>query len=105
MRRNRRLFQQNRPNSDIALEMKEAANWSGLPSEPLCLFGHLPPVVGGLAKHPFGFRVFGFIGQLIALGSAGLKLVCLAHPNPRESNDTTSDGANCFRRPANWGGP
>jgi hypothetical protein len=56
-----------------------------LPSVPLRLIGHLPPVVGGLTKHPFGFRVFGFVGQLIALDSAGAKLVCLAHPSPHPS--------------------
>ena len=35
---------------------------TSLPPEALRLVGHLPPIVGGLTKHPFGFRVFALVG-------------------------------------------
>jgi hypothetical protein len=43
------------------------------------LFGHRPPVVGGLAKHPLSFHVFGLIGQLIALRSFGVERFRFGH--------------------------
>jgi hypothetical protein len=55
----------------------------GLLFMTLCLIGHLAPVVGSLAKHPFSFRVFGLIGQLVALDGASSKLVRLAHSSAR----------------------
>jgi hypothetical protein len=58
---------------------------------PLRLFGHRPPVVGGLAKHPLSFRVFGLIGQLIALGSFGAERFRSSH-----------SGAPFLRRERTW---
>jgi hypothetical protein len=43
------------------------------------LFGQLPPISGGIAKHPLSFCFFGFLGPLVALDGMGLILVGSTH--------------------------